>query len=186
MWRLSKEAISNGIVSTTRFRKDPKRKVQRSLTPAPKRVLSGAKGGQASRRAAHRRRAGNSTNTGMTEQRALPSAQWLVPEQRQTSSSGMMTRPSPEQDYFVTQQPAQSPYFMDICDDDSQFTYIYPPGQSAQTQTDLPKIWAPGQAPPDYDNTPDWKIPTFQPHGSSSEPFQAPCQETGPLFWYQQ
>jgi hypothetical protein len=49
-WRLSKHAVEHGISSTTRYRKDSKRKTQRNPNPAPIRVQAGAKGGQATRR----------------------------------------------------------------------------------------------------------------------------------------
>ncbi|GAB7350815.1 hypothetical protein MBLNU459_g1351t1 [Dothideomycetes sp. NU459] len=56
-WRLTKEAIEHGIKSTTRYRKDNKRKSPHSSAPFFKRQVSGAKGGQATRRAAKHRRA---------------------------------------------------------------------------------------------------------------------------------
>ena len=46
--------MKRGISSTTRYRKDSKRKTQRNPNPAPLRVQSGAKGGQATRRSARR------------------------------------------------------------------------------------------------------------------------------------
>lgn len=58
LWRLTEDAVLRGIQSTTRYRKgDSKRKAQRSNRGSPdnKRVKSGAKGGQATRRLANRR-----------------------------------------------------------------------------------------------------------------------------------
>jgi len=55
-WRLTKHAVENGISSTTRYRKDSKRKTQRNPNPAPIRVQAGAKGGQATRRSVRRQR----------------------------------------------------------------------------------------------------------------------------------
>lgn len=67
-WRLTEEAAVNGVQSTTRYRKcDGKRKPQRSNrhgSPDDKRVRSGAKGGQATRRlASHRAAAANARST---------------------------------------------------------------------------------------------------------------------------
>lgn len=60
-WKLTDDAVLRGIQSTTRYRKgDGKRKSQRSNrhgSPDDKRVKSGAKGGQATRRLATRRAA---------------------------------------------------------------------------------------------------------------------------------
>lgn len=53
-WRLTKHAVEHGISSTTRYRKDSKRKTQRNPNPAPIRVQAGAKGGQATRRSVRR------------------------------------------------------------------------------------------------------------------------------------
>ncbi|KAL1304050.1 hypothetical protein AAFC00_000487 [Neodothiora populina] len=66
-WRLTDDAVTNGIQSTTRYRKgDGKRKAQRANrngTPDDKRVKSGAKGGQATRRLANRRAAAAARST---------------------------------------------------------------------------------------------------------------------------
>lgn len=53
-WRLTQQAAEFGISSTTRYRKDGKRKTQRNPNPAPIRVQAGAKGGQATRRSVRR------------------------------------------------------------------------------------------------------------------------------------
>ena len=52
MWRLTAEAIRDGVKSTTRYRsKQPNKRGHRSHRPLPQRQASGAKGGQAARRA---------------------------------------------------------------------------------------------------------------------------------------
>jgi hypothetical protein len=53
-WRLTQHAVQHGIRSTTRYRKDSKRKTQRNPNPALIRVQAGAKGGQATRRSVRR------------------------------------------------------------------------------------------------------------------------------------
>lgn len=56
MWRLTDEAIREGVKSTTRYRsKQPNKRGHRSHNPLPQRQASGAKGGVASRRSAKRR-----------------------------------------------------------------------------------------------------------------------------------
>lgn len=57
LWRLTNHALREGVISTTRFRKDPKRKPERRSSPALKRQISGAKGGQATRAASAAKRA---------------------------------------------------------------------------------------------------------------------------------
>ncbi|KAH7377382.1 hypothetical protein BKA66DRAFT_422378 [Pyrenochaeta sp. MPI-SDFR-AT-0127] len=57
MWRLTEEAIREGVKSTTRYRsKQPNKRAHRTAHPQPQRQASGAKGGQASRRATRMRR----------------------------------------------------------------------------------------------------------------------------------
>lgn len=56
MWRLSPTALREGVKSTTRYRTKAKRSSNRSQ-PLPQRQASGAKGGNASRRATNSRRA---------------------------------------------------------------------------------------------------------------------------------
>jgi hypothetical protein len=65
-WRLSKHAVEHGISSTTRYRKDSKRKTQRNPNPAPIRVQAGAKGGQATRRSVRRQQMAASSLGGQT------------------------------------------------------------------------------------------------------------------------
>jgi hypothetical protein len=57
MWRLTDEAVREGVKSTTRYRsKQPNKRGNRSQHPLPQRQASGAKGGQAARRSAKIRR----------------------------------------------------------------------------------------------------------------------------------
>ncbi|QIW99573.1 hypothetical protein AMS68_005091 [Peltaster fructicola] len=56
LWRLTEHAAEVGVISTTRYRRDPKRKPERRGLPAPKRQMSGAKGGAATRAAVHHKR----------------------------------------------------------------------------------------------------------------------------------
>lgn len=55
LWRLTDDALRDGVISTTRYRKDPKRKPERRAVPALNRQASGAKGGRATRDASRRR-----------------------------------------------------------------------------------------------------------------------------------
>lgn len=57
MWRLTKEALREGVKSTTRYRsKQPNKRGNRTHHPQPQRQASGAKGGVAARRSANVRR----------------------------------------------------------------------------------------------------------------------------------
>jgi hypothetical protein len=57
MWRLTEEAIREGVKSTTRYRsKQPHKRGHKSQQPLPQRQASGAKGGHASRRSARARK----------------------------------------------------------------------------------------------------------------------------------
>ncbi|KAF1936844.1 hypothetical protein EJ02DRAFT_447808 [Clathrospora elynae] len=59
MWRLTEEAIREGVKSTTRYRsKQPNKRGHRTQQPQPQRQASGAKGGQAARRSARMKRSG--------------------------------------------------------------------------------------------------------------------------------
>ncbi|KAI4660171.1 uncharacterized protein J4E79_005976 [Alternaria viburni] len=59
MWRLTDEAIREGVKSTTRYRsKQPNKRGHRTQQPQPQRQASGAKGGQAARRSARMKRSG--------------------------------------------------------------------------------------------------------------------------------
>ncbi|OJJ51306.1 hypothetical protein ASPZODRAFT_12144 [Penicilliopsis zonata CBS 506.65] len=56
LWRLTEEAIQNGVMSTTRFRKQATyKRTMSSDSPAPQRQQSGAKGGKAARNSARLR-----------------------------------------------------------------------------------------------------------------------------------
>ncbi|KAI5359588.1 putative Fork head domain, winged helix-like DNA-binding domain superfamily [Septoria linicola] len=55
LWRLTDQALRDGVISTTRYRKDPKRKPERRAIPALNRQASGAKGGRATRDASRMR-----------------------------------------------------------------------------------------------------------------------------------
>lgn len=55
LWRLTDEALREGVISTTRYRKDPKRRPERRAVPALNRQVSGAKGGRATRDASRLR-----------------------------------------------------------------------------------------------------------------------------------
>ncbi|OBW64305.1 MAG: Carboxylic ester hydrolase [Aureobasidium pullulans] len=65
-WRLTQHAVEHGISSTTRYRKDSKRKTQRNPNPAPIRVQAGAKGGQATRRSVRRQQLAASPLNGLS------------------------------------------------------------------------------------------------------------------------
>jgi hypothetical protein len=57
MWRLTEEALREGVKSTTRYRsKQPNKRGNRTQHPQPQRQASGAKGGQAARRSANIKR----------------------------------------------------------------------------------------------------------------------------------
>lgn len=59
MWRLTPDAALNGVLSTTRYRKETKRKsTNHNRTPAKQRQDAGAKGGQATRAQARLRARG--------------------------------------------------------------------------------------------------------------------------------
>lgn len=57
LWRVTQSALRDGVISTTRYRKDPKKKPERRSSPALKRQISGAKGGKATRDASAHRKA---------------------------------------------------------------------------------------------------------------------------------
>lgn len=57
MWRLTEQAVREGVKSTTRYRsKQPNKRSHRTQQPQPQRQASGAKGGQAARRSAKLKR----------------------------------------------------------------------------------------------------------------------------------
>lgn len=78
MWRLTDEAIREGVKSTTRYRsKQPNKRGHRTQQPQPQRQASGAKGGQAARRSARMKRSGRMQDTYRNDQyisRSVPAA----------------------------------------------------------------------------------------------------------------
>jgi hypothetical protein len=67
MWRLTEEAIREGVKSTTRYRsKLPNKRHYRSVNPAPQRQASGAKGGQAAKKSSRLRRSERSRDDRLT------------------------------------------------------------------------------------------------------------------------
>jgi hypothetical protein len=57
MWRLTEQALREGVRSTTRYRsKQPNKRGTRGRHPLPQRQASGAKGGHAASRSAHMKR----------------------------------------------------------------------------------------------------------------------------------
>ncbi|KAF2263581.1 hypothetical protein CC78DRAFT_581293 [Lojkania enalia] len=72
LWKLTEEAIREGVKSTTRYRsKQPNKRGHRSGHPQPQRQISGAKGGQASKRSAKLRRS-NRMNGFYANPRSVP------------------------------------------------------------------------------------------------------------------
>ena len=99
MWRLTEEAIREGVKSTTRYRsKQPNKRGNRSQQPLPQRQASGAKGGQAARRSAKTRKFGRMNEAYRSEpylSRSVPAS--LAPHFENT-------------DYAFSQQ--NSPYYI--------------------------------------------------------------------------
>jgi hypothetical protein len=118
LWRLTPAALRDGVISTTRYRKETKHKTPRRAVPALKRQLSGAKGGQATRNAQRRQQM-------LREARSVPNM-----HARNRAGHGLMHYHSPnvynshagyttnhQQQHFmpVPEQPA-SPYFFETGD----------------------------------------------------------------------
>jgi hypothetical protein len=75
MWRLTDEAIREGVKSTTRYRsKQPNKRGHRTQQPQPQRQASGAKGGQAARRSARMKRCGQYRSNDQYISRSVPAA----------------------------------------------------------------------------------------------------------------
>jgi hypothetical protein len=75
MWRLTDEAIREGVKSTTRYRsKQPNKRGHRTQQPQPQRQASGAKGGQAARRSARMKRSGQYRSNDQYISRSVPAA----------------------------------------------------------------------------------------------------------------
>ncbi|KAL6706938.1 hypothetical protein ACN47E_004888 [Coniothyrium glycines] len=91
MWRLTEEAIRDGVKSTTRYRSKQPNKRGHRVQPLPQRQASGAKGGQAARRSAKVRRS-HRMHDNMHMSRSVPSAFDPVYDNSDTS---MAYPPSP-------------------------------------------------------------------------------------------
>ena len=78
MWRLTEQAIREGVKQTTRYRsKQPNKRGNRTHQPQPQRQASGAKGGQAARRAARLKRSAHMHEAYLSAQpmsRSVPAA----------------------------------------------------------------------------------------------------------------
>lgn len=136
LWRLTNQALQDGVISTTRFRKDPKRKTVRCSSPALKRQISGAKGGQATRAASAHRRAmqaralGTSNLNGferhrrtLRQQEPIFHTPTSMPNSNRASASpqsGWMPHGLPSHLPHNNSQPA-SPYFVQSVENE-QFT----------------------------------------------------------------
>ena len=117
LWRLTPAALRDGVISTTRYRKDPKHKPMKRATPALKRQISGAKGGQATRNAQRRQQQ-------LREARSHPN---LSSRQRHNLRHPQPYSPgvsSPLQFFGHHQAPQHpfmptppSPYFVDVDND---------------------------------------------------------------------
>ena len=140
LWRLTRQALQDGVISTTRYRKDPKRKPERRSSPALKRQISGSKGGQATRVASAHKRAMQARALGTTNisgferhRRALRQQEptFLTPtsmpnSNRATASPGWMPHGLPTYLPHSTSLPA-SPYFVQSVEKDS---FVMGPPQS--------------------------------------------------------
>jgi hypothetical protein len=81
MWRLTEEALREGVKSTTRYRsKQPNKRGNRAQHPQPQRQASGAKGGQAARRSANMKRSKRVQDHFRTTQQQPYSARSVPPE----------------------------------------------------------------------------------------------------------
>ncbi|KAF2656992.1 hypothetical protein K491DRAFT_351273 [Lophiostoma macrostomum CBS 122681] len=111
LWRLTPLAIRDGVKSTTRYRsKQPNKRGHRSSNPQPQRQASGAKGGQAARRAAKMRRSQRVHDGYM---RSDPYAYTSAPapyEQQGLDSPTEMTFPYPPSPYFASEVNFNDPY----------------------------------------------------------------------------
>ncbi|KAK1072670.1 hypothetical protein LTR12_009459 [Friedmanniomyces endolithicus] len=130
LWRLTPAALRDGVISTTRYRKDPKHKPLKRATPALKRQISGAKGGQATRNAQRRQQQ-------LREARSYPN---LSTRQRHTDlrrphrpgppimppTSFYDNHPFPHPFMPLYDHPP-SPYFLDIDDQISRSAPLTPP-----------------------------------------------------------
>lgn len=110
MWRLTPQAIRDGVKSTTRYRsKVPNKRSSRSHHPAPQRQASGAKGGRQTRRTHNRqkvREARLSTLRNGTQVRSNPHSATCVPR-----SSGSNENVSMSDQVNADQNGSASPYY---------------------------------------------------------------------------
>ena len=121
LWRLTPSALTDGVISTTRYRKDPKRKPERRSSPALKRQISGAKGGQATRNATRRQQA-------LREAKSFATTSAFQRHQRSYRDQGLgLFAPTPIHSSHASPQPGMmhmtapsSPYFLNV--DDSSLT----------------------------------------------------------------
>ncbi|KAF1916592.1 hypothetical protein BDU57DRAFT_556786 [Ampelomyces quisqualis] len=75
MWRLTEQALREGVKSTTRYRsKHPNKRGTRNQQPQPQRQASGAKGGEAARRAANLKRSKRVLEYYQRQARSVPDA----------------------------------------------------------------------------------------------------------------
>lgn len=122
LWRLTDDALRMGVISTTRYRKDPKRKSdRRSATPALNRQASGARGGRATRdatrlRQQHRNGGLPANNRFRRSERNHNTSQFSPYSMHSNSPSPGMPPTSPH---------GPSPYFVDL-DVDEPSAYPLP------------------------------------------------------------
>lgn len=139
MWRLTTEALRDGVKSTTRYRsKQPNKRGHRSSNPQPQRQASGAKGGQAARRAAKMRRS-QRVHDGYL--RSDPYSYTSAPatyEQPSLDSPTEMTFPYPPSPYFASELDYNNPYNLAHFD-----SPIMAPGMGMQVQSQLPWMQSP-------------------------------------------
>ena len=172
LWRLTRQALQDGVISTTRYRKDPKRKPERRSSPALKRQISGAKGGQATRAASAHKRAMQARALGTTNisgferhRRALRQQEpvFLTPtsmpnSNRATASpqSGWIPHGLPSHLPHTTSLPA-SPYFVQSVENDS---FPMGPPQSMSNPHTPPEIHIGYSAPPKASPTTTFDSPS--------------------------
>lgn len=154
LWRLTDRALQEGVISTTRYRKDPKRKPERRSSPALKRQISGAKGGQATRAASAHRRAMQARTSGaqhyggierhhrgMRKQEAayFPPTSMPTSSHPATSPQQPMWMPNsmapPPIPHHVLQPP--SPYFLQPMEDDAFSTITHPSLSNPHTPNEV-------------------------------------------------
>ncbi|CAK3748725.1 Fork-head transcriptional regulator 2 [Lecanosticta acicola] len=109
LWRLTEEALRDGVISTTRYRKDPKRKPERRAVPALSRQTSGAKGGRATRDATRFRQ--------QQQHRATygypPTHRFRRMDRPQYSPYMSRSAEASPQPNMIPPTPASSPFYMD-------------------------------------------------------------------------